>query len=83
VAFHREIFLIDTMLAGGMEMELGEREGLIIGDQRPIGDDNFQTRAQVLEPGAIDSRDGKIERADGGIVAGVGDDIDRRLMMAI
>ena len=58
-------------------MELSEGVGDILCSQRPIGNNNLQSRTQVLELGRRDVGDVEVVRSCDGIVDGLGADVDR------
>ena len=70
VGFHREVFLVDAVLTGGVEVELGQIVGLVVGYQRAIGQGNLETGAQVLELGAVGLGQIELEGARRSIVDG-------------
>lgn len=76
------MFLIDTVLAGSVEVELSKLVRVGLGDQSAVGHDNLEARAEVLKLSVVDAGDVEVHAASGGVVDIFGDDVDGGLVLA-
>lgn len=83
VGLHGVVLIVDAVLARGVEVELSELVRAAGGDEGAVGQDNLETRAQVLELGLIGLGDVETHRLGAGVVNVVGIDDDRRLPLAL
>lgn len=82
MSFHGIVLLVDAVLARGVEVELSELVGAALSNQSAVGQDNLKAGAQVLKLGIVGAGNMKVYRVGAGVVNLLGDDVNRRLVLA-
>lgn len=83
VNFHGVVFIVDAVLARGVEVELGQRKALVVHSERSVGKDNLKAGSKVLKLGVVGLGDVKLQRSGSDIVDVLGVDDDGRLVLAL
>lgn len=83
VNLHGIVLIVDAVLTRSVEVELGKLVGVVLCGQGTVGQDDLETRAQVLKLGLVGMGHMEVNIARLGVVNVIGFNDDGRLVLAL